>query len=1117
MSASEVQQLEATIQGLESQRSLLGGAVAEAALGPLRSRLATLRAGADPKQRGQALKHVSIVFMDVVGSTALAQHLDAEEVSAVMDGALARGTAVVDAHRGKVLQYAGDSILAAFGAERAAEDDAERAVRCGLALLALGRALHAEVEAAHGHAGFDVRIGIHSGGVLLGGGVDEDGTIRGIAVNIAARMEQTAPPGGLRISHDTYAQVRGVFDVEPQPPLSVKGVDAPLLSYLVVRARPRAFRVATRGIEGVETRMIGRAAELEALQDAFRRVMAPGAGLTRMLVVADAGVGKSRLLYEFGNWADARRERFIIFQARATPQSLAQPHSVLRDLFAWRFQILDSDSMQEARRKLERGLVPLFIDDQGEREAEAHAHLLGQLIGLDYGGSPHIVHIRDDARQIQNRGFIAAAQALRRISAQGGAPLVMQLDDLHWADDASLDFIDYLEQVDRDVPVLLLTLTRPALFERRKAPDDVARVDLALLDRHASRDLADELLKRLPQVPVALRELVTGGADGNPFYMEELVKMLIDQGAIHTGDQWRVDGDKLLSLKVPPTLTGVLQARLDGLPPQERRALQLASVIGVKFWDAALAHVDLQAAEQLPSLRRRELVVLEEAQDSVSEYAFRHQILHQVTYDTLLKRDKRDAHGRTAQWLAQHAGARAQGLLAVAAEHYAKAGDAANAAEFYARAAAYHAGMFANEQALDCTGRALALASPDDSALRWRLLATRERTLELLARRDAQLQDIEELLVLAEALPSGVAGDARRAEAAWRRCDIADRTGDWACSAREARRALELAESAGAEDVALRAMQRLAQALAYQGDPAAGLAIAEAGLVRAAALGSPVAQSRLANAMSLCAAEHGDHAASLRYDLLMLGHCREAGDRRSEAVALINAGVGYLRFGAHPEARLRLEESLRLNRALGNRVVEGGSLAGLSELALREGDTAAALSHAQAALDILVAAGSRLYQIDALHNMGNARLALGHWAAAQDAFERDEALAREIDVANKVSNALDGQARVALARGDLAMALAAVRRLLEHVGCGDRVPGAAALIGTDEHRIRLTLHQVWRRAGDARAGTALIEARRALMQEADAISDPALQRSFLMLIPENREIATLREQSPMAG
>ena len=656
MSSSELQQLEFTIQGLESQRALLGDAVTDAALGPLRRRLATLRAGSDGQHQAQVLKHVSILFMDMVGSTSLSQHLDAEEVSALMDSALSRGTAIVGAHRGKVLRYTGDNILAAFGADGAAEDDAERAVRCGLAFLDLGKALRAEVQAAHGHAGFDFRVGIHSGDVLLGGGVEADGSIRGMAVNIAARMEQSAPPGGLRITHETYAQVRGVFDVEPQPPLTVKGVDTPLRTYLVVRARPRAFRVATRGIEGVETRMIGRAAELRALQAAFHRVMAPGAGLERVMVVADAGVGKSRLLYEFDSWADARPERFIIFQARATPQSVSQPHSVLRDLFAWRFQILDSDSMQEAQRKLEDALVPLFAGDQGQHEAEAHVHLLGQLIGLDYGHSSHIKHICDDARQIRNRGFNAAALALRRIGTQGGLPLVIQIEDLHWADDASLDFIDYLQEVDRDVPLLLLTLTRPSLFERRQTPDHFAPVDLAPLDRDASRDLADELLKKLPQVPVALRELVTAGADGNPFYMEELVKMLIDQGAIRTGEPWSVDGNKLLSLKVPPTLTGVLQARLDGLTPQERRALQLASVIGLKFWDAALAHVEPQAAEQLPSLRRRELIVLEDAQDSVGEYAFRHQILHQVTYDTLLKRDKRSAHARTAQWLAQHAG-----------------------------------------------------------------------------------------------------------------------------------------------------------------------------------------------------------------------------------------------------------------------------------------------------------------------------------------------------------------------------------------------------------------------------------------------------------------------------
>jgi class 3 adenylate cyclase len=1107
---SELQQLEATIQGLESQRALLGDAVVDAALGPLRERRARLLA--DPAAPpAQARRHVTILFMDVVGSTALAQHLDAEEMAAVMDDLLARATAIVAAQLGKVLQYAGDSLLAAFGAERAAEDDAERAVRCGLELLALGRAVRAEVEAAHGHAGLDVRVGVHSGGVVLGGGVDEDASIRGVAVHVAARLEQAAPPGSLRISHETHALVRGLFDVEAQAPLQAKGLEAPLRSYLVLRARPRDLRGTGRGIEGVETRMVGRNLELRSLQAAFERVLAPGAGLERVLVVGDAGVGKSRLLREFDVWAIARHPHVVAFRARATPQSPSQPHALLRELFAARFRIGDGDDLPDARRKLEAGLLPLFAGDLGREAAEAHVHLLGQLIGLDYAGSPHVVHIRDDARQIRARGFNAAAEALRRSATRAGAPLVVCFDDLHWADDASLDFIDHLAAADRNVPLLLLGLGRPELLERRPPPAGLVRIDLGPLDRASSRELADELLKKVLQAHTALRELLTGGADGNPFYMEELVRMLVDQGALRTGDTWSVDADRLLSVQVPPTLGGVLQARLDSLPPAERRALQLASVIGVRFWDAALAHVDPQAAEQLPALRRRDLVVPDATGDAPGEHVFRHQLLQQAAYDSLLKRDRRDAHARAAQWLAAQATSRAPGLLETAAEHHAKAGDDANATDLYARAAAWHASTFANEQALECAAHALALAAPGDAELRWRVLATRERTLDLLARREAQLQDIEALRALADVLPAGREGDARRAEAAWRRCDIADRTSDWPTAAREGRRALELAERAGAEDIALRAMQRLAQALAFQGDPVAGLAIAERGLARATAFGSPVARSRLANAMSLCAVELGDAAGSLRHDLAMLGFCREAGDRRSEAVALINIGIDYVRFGADADARSYLEASLRLNRELGNKVTEGGSWAALSELALREGDAAAALTSAQAALDILVAAGSPFYEMDGLHNLGSAQLALGRHAEAQATFEREEALARALEVPAKLRNALEAQARVALARDDLAGAVNAVKRLLAEIGEGEAVPSTAALGGTDEHRVRLTLQQVWSRAGDARAGAALAEAHRALQAQANTITDDALRRSFLERIPENREITRLAD------
>ncbi len=644
------------INALEAQRAVLGDAVVDTAIAPLREQLAALQAPAAEQQ----LKQATVLFADIVGSTALSQHLDPEEVHAIIDGALTRFTAIAQAHYGRVLKYAGDSMLAVFGADAAREDDPECAVRAGLALLAEGRAQGETVLQHHGHAGFDVRVGIHTGPVLLGGGVDAKDSIRGMTVNVAARMEQSAPAGALRISHDTYRHVRGVFDVEPQPPLLIKGHDEPITTYLVQRAKPRAFRVASRGIDGVETPMIGRYAELSALCASFEAVLADRS-LYAVTIVGDAGLGKSRLLAEFQNTLETHPQPFWLLLGRAQPHSGLQAYGLLRDVLAWRFQIADSDSAELARRKLVDGMAPLF----GE-EGELPAHLLGQLIGLDFAASPLLEGMLGDARQLRDRAFQAGAQLLRRLAASDDSPLVMLLDDLHWADDGSLDFVRYLLQQQRDLPLLLVMLARPALFERRASWTDGdtrhRRIDVAPLDPEASNELTDVLLHRMVEVPAVLRALVTSGAEGNPFYMEELIKMLVDDGVIAVdGEGWHVQPDRLQAARVPSTLTGVLQARLDALTPAERSALQQAAVIGHVFWDAALAALRPGATDALPALLRKELVVRRggSAFDDAVEYSFQHHLLQQVTYDTVLKALRRAGHAAAAAWLAQRLGERA--------------------------------------------------------------------------------------------------------------------------------------------------------------------------------------------------------------------------------------------------------------------------------------------------------------------------------------------------------------------------------------------------------------------------------------------------------------------------
>ena len=241
--------------------------------------------------------------------------------------------------------YAGDSVLAAFGAESAREDDAERAVLAGLDLLAEARLQAERIERTHRQGGFQVRVGIHTGHVLLGGGVDDEGTIRGFTVNIAARLEQTAPPGSLRISQETWRHVRGVFDFEAQPPLQVKGQDEPLRTWLVLRAKPRAFRVATRGIEGTETPLVGRDAELAQLVAAFEATLQTRK-LQALTLLAEAGLGKSRLIQELQQRLEGYSQPCWLLLGRALPSGTP---AALRTA-ARRARLAAADRRQRQRR-----------------------------------------------------------------------------------------------------------------------------------------------------------------------------------------------------------------------------------------------------------------------------------------------------------------------------------------------------------------------------------------------------------------------------------------------------------------------------------------------------------------------------------------------------------------------------------------------------------------------------------------------------------------------------------------------------------------------------------------------------------------------------------------------
>jgi class 3 adenylate cyclase/tetratricopeptide (TPR) repeat protein len=750
--SEQINRIKQSIASLEAQKEQLGEQVVETSIRALRVQLSELEETL--KSSYQQRKLATILFTDVVGSTRLGQYLEPDEVLDLMDKSLKRLATAVQQRGGHVTRFQGDGFKAIFGVPVAHENDPEMAVRAGLGILEISQEIAREWEELHGIPNFQVRVGVNTGLIASGGETEAQDTIMGRAVNLAARLESAAPPGGLFISHHTYRHVRGVFEVEVMPPIQAKGFDDPVAVYLVKGARPRSFRVLSRGVEGIETRMVGRRTELDFLQDALLTAMEENEGQV-VTISGEAGVGKSRLLNEFQNWIELLPQGVRLYQGQARQETQHIPYTLLRDVFAFRFQIQDSDSVQVVRQKIEQGVLEAYQDRTLEgsfqrlalqgilssqassipsseeigKEIEESAHFLGQMLGFDFSHSPCLKGLLHDPQALRNRGLNSLRDYFQAVCQQ--MPVLILLEDVHWADDSSLEAVKELGLITTEHPLVVICAARPSLFERRpywgEGQEYHRRIELQPLSKRDSRQLVEEILQHVEHVPVELRELVVQGAEGNPFYIEELIKMLVERGVIVRGkfssqgvEHWTVLIERLEHEQAPSTLMGVLQARLDSLTRTEKQVLQQASVIGRTFWDLAIAYMHAQDNGQVNSeeidgilkrLREKELVFRREdsAIEGAQEYIFKHDVLREVTYDTVLVKERRVYHGLVADWLLVNSGERLGEYYGLVAEHLQLAGRIEEAVGYFGQAGERALDNYANPEAQRYFQQALCL------------------------------------------------------------------------------------------------------------------------------------------------------------------------------------------------------------------------------------------------------------------------------------------------------------------------------------------------------------------------------------------------------------------------
>jgi class 3 adenylate cyclase/tetratricopeptide (TPR) repeat protein len=983
--------VERAIAALEAQRTVLGDDVVETALAPLRERQGQLLSG----QRGEQRKLVSVLFADLVDFTVLSRQLDPEDTRSVVDACFARWQAAIEAHGGVVEKFIGDAVMAVFGLQRSYEDDAERAARAGLAMIQATAELSAEVEARFGVTP-RMRVGIDTGEVVvstLGERAGHEFVAVGPTVNRASRLQSAAPEGRVLVSTETYRQVRRAFNVHPVPALELKGLDAPVDAYLIVSERPRGFRLDQLGVvEGIEASTVGRAGEIRFLQDRFLDVVDEGRYLV-VDVVGDAGIGKSRLLRDFDLWLAGQPQVVWWFRGRASHVEQNRANSLTRDVIATRMEIAESDPPGVVREKLEAGFEMAF--GAGE-EAVRAAHVVGTWLDFDLGTDAAARQgVPTEPQSVRDQATVALGQYFARLAAS--QPVVILLEDLHWADTTSMRLLDDAERMWRDAPIMVVATTRSTLFEERprwgSGLEHHVRLNLGALSRRESRTLVLELLQRVDDPPADLVELVVDSAEGNPFYLEELVTWLIDSGVVVPDTpRWRVVHELVGRLVVPPSLKGLLQARLDALPSSERTVLQRASVVGRIFWDDAVAHLSAEqvdaanATAPFDDLLDRDLVFERElsAFESAREFLFKHALLRDVAYESVLRAHRREYHRRTARWLADVTArtGRVEEYAAIVAEHYDQAHDPA-AADWYLRAGRRARRMFALEEATHLLERAQRLAPVDDPALRFDVFAEQEQVLDRQGDRTAKAEILRRMAELSDRLGdpdrtvTSLLGQSRQA------FEISE----YDPAVDLARQAADTARAAGLSARVAEGHLWAGKALTWHGEGAAAQTQLNTALEAARAEGQTALVAEALRYLAMLASNEGRFADALEFGVRARQEFAKDGDLEAESTALAQHAVTLFNLGRVAESRQIFEQVLPVFMASGHLYRQSVALGNLASSSLILGDFAAAERWCEQAIERSRTLGDIEGTATNLTILGLTHLWTNRWAEARENFE----------------------------------------------------------------------------------------------------------------------------------
>ncbi|MGD2178282.1 MAG: ABC transporter substrate-binding protein, partial [Anaerolineae bacterium] len=661
---------------------------------------------------------VTILFSDVKGSTAMAEDLDPEDVMEIMDGAFDVLIEPILRYEGTLARLMGDAILAFFGAPIAHEDDPERAIRAALDIIAGASKYAARLDRERSIEGFNVRVGIHTGLVVVGevgSDLRVEYTAMGDAINLAARVESAAQPGTVLISEATHKLTAPLFETAALGPIEVKGKTEPVSLYRVLS--PKAAPGKARGIAGLDSPLVGREAEWGVLRQAIERLHAGVGGI--VTIVGEAGIGKSRLVAELRKETHSRDSGPVQgssaprwAEGRCLSYGTSIAYLLWLDVLRGLLGVTPEATPARALDMLQTRVMALCPES-----FDAVYPYLARLMSLPLEDGLAARLDDTDSQDLKTSTFRAIETLIACAASEH--PLVLVCEDLHWADPTSIELLQQLLSLTDRTGLLLICVFRPRRESRcwrvreaaaRDYPHRHADVSLEPLSSDQSQALVRNLL-RIHSIPAPFRQRILSVAEGNPFYVEEILRGLIDQGVVIADEVtggWQV-AEGAADIELPTTLHGALLARIDGLQEDTKRVLQMASVIGRIFLYGileAIAREERDLDERLITLQRQQMI-RERARIPEREYIFKHELTREAAYNGLLKKDRRAFHRGVARALEQLFPERVEEQLGVLAHHWERSGDAQRAIVYLLRAGDQARMVYAHEEATDYYQRAL--------------------------------------------------------------------------------------------------------------------------------------------------------------------------------------------------------------------------------------------------------------------------------------------------------------------------------------------------------------------------------------------------------------------------